>query len=407
MHILLVHQAFTTLSEPGGTRHHEMACRFVEEGHRVTVLSGQVSYLTGRETVDRKWVRREVDGHGVEVLRAYTYQAWHRSFLHRLFSFLSFMVSSFVVGLGVREVDLVWGTTPPLFQGITAWLLARLKGAAFLLEVRDLWPAFAVAVGVLRNPILIRLSEGLEKYLYRRANHVVVNSPGFEKHVLDRGAKGVDMVPNGVDVAMFEPEKDGAAYRRMHDLEEKFVVLYAGAHGLSNDLRVLLLAADLLREKNNIAFVLVGDGKEKGHLMDLAREMELDNVQFHPSVPKDQMPEILAAADVCIAILKPIEAFKTTYPNKVFDYMAAGRAVILAIDGVIRKVIEDAGAGIFIQPGDANAMADAVLRLEGDRFLREEMGRAGRRCVTSNFDRAALADAMLDIMKETVREKGH
>ena len=158
MHILLIHQAFAALDEPGGTRHHEIARNLVEYGHCVTVIASPVSYLTGNASaLESKQVQD-----GVTIHRAYTYSALHRSFVHRVFSFFSFMASSFIIGLRVKDVDLVWGTSPPLFQGVTAWMLARIKGVPFLFEVRDLWPAFAIAVGVLKNRIIIRASQWLE-----------------------------------------------------------------------------------------------------------------------------------------------------------------------------------------------------------------------------------------------------
>src|SRR5581483_1013926 len=128
-------------------------------------------------------------------------------------------------------VDVIWGTSPPIFQGVTSWLLARLKGAKFLFEVRDLWPQFGIAAGVLKNPILVRLSEWLEQFLYRRAIRVMVNSPGFIAHVTGRGAQRVELIPNGADPSMFDPANAGADFRRAHHLEDKFVALYAGAHG--------------------------------------------------------------------------------------------------------------------------------------------------------------------------------
>ncbi|OGO16504.1 MAG: glycosyltransferase WbuB [Chloroflexi bacterium RBG_16_48_8] len=405
MHILIVHQAFTTVSEPGGTRHHEMARYFCREGHRVTVLTGQVSYLTGRGTVGRRWLKREADDAGVEILRIHTYQGWHRSFFHRVLGFITFMLSSFLVGLKVRDVDLIWGTIPPLFQGITAWILARLKGAVFLLEVRDLWPYFAVALGVLTNPIFIRLSEGLEKLLYRRADCVVINSPGYENHVRERGAKDVHLVPNGVDTSMFDPSDRGEKFLKVHGLLGKFVVLYAGAHGLSNDLEILLQAADSLRDKEEIQFVLVGDGKEKEKLVAQSKTLKLENVHFLPSYPKMEMPKVLASAQACIAILKPLDAFKTTYPNKVFDYMAAGRPVILAIDGVIRQVVEEAKAGIFVQPGYSDGMAQAILKLEQDRGMARRMGLAGHHYVEKYFDRSFLSAKMMGVMMECMEKK--
>jgi glycosyltransferase involved in cell wall biosynthesis len=407
MHILLIHQAFTALDEPGGTRHHEMARFLITRGHRVTVIASPVSYLTGTASAGRLSGRDQDEGEaGLTVFYAYTYPAWHRSFVRRVISFFSFMLSSFFIGLRVQDVDLVWGTSPPIFQGITAWALARLKSASFLFEVRDLWPAFAVAVGVLRNPLLIRLSEGLERFLYRRADKVLVNSPGFVDHVQRCGSSNIAIVTNGSDTGMFDPFADGGDFRKTHDLGGKFVALYAGAHGMSNDLGVLLGAADLLRDQPEIAIVLLGDGKEKPALVTQAQELDLPNVTFLPPVPKAEMPQALAAADACIAILKPVDLYKTVYPNKVFDYMAAGRPVVLAIDGVIREVVEGASAGIAVPPGDPVALAAAIRQLAGEREKARQMGLAGRHCVKANFDRELLANQLANILEAMrVREK--
>src|SRR5690349_15298316 len=154
MHILIVHQAFASLDEPGGTRHHEFARLLTARGHQVTVIASSVSYLTGTLLPPfPQQMGGDREG-GVRVLRASAYQAHHKSFLHRILAFVAFMFSSFWLGLRVKHVDLVWGTSPPIFQGLTAWTLARLKRVPFLFEVRDLWPQFAVAVGVLKNPVL-------------------------------------------------------------------------------------------------------------------------------------------------------------------------------------------------------------------------------------------------------------
>jgi len=409
MHILLIHQAFASLDEAGGTRHHELARYLVGRGHRVTIISSPVSYLTGRAPVSyltgkaragHAWVERQEDLPGITILRTYTYAALHRSFVHRVFSFLSFMFSSFWVGLGVRNVDLVWGTSPPIFQGITAWLLARLKRAPFLFEVRDLWPAFAIAVGVLKNPLLIRATTWLEGFLYRRADRVMVNSPGFVQHVTQRGARWVELVPNGADPAMFDPAGSGAAFRREHHLDGRFLVLYAGAHGMSNDLDVLLDSADRLRGHPAVHFVLVGDGKEKARLQARAEQMRLDNLCFLPPVAKNGMREVMAAADACVAILKPVELYKTTYPNKVFDYMAAGRPVVLAIGGVIRQVVEDAQAGLPVTPGSPVELAEAVAQLAADPENARRMGLCGRAYIENHFNRQQLAESLALLLED-------
>ena len=391
MHILLIHQNFAALDEPGGTRHHELSRYLVGQGHRVTVISSPVSYLTGASPKGSPPAARETVDGSLVIRRTYTYPALHRSFFHRIISFFSFMISSFITGLKVRQVDMIWGTSPPIFQGLTAWALARLKRIPLVFEIRDLWPAFAIQVGVLRQPILIRASQWLEGFLYRRADLLMVNSPGFISHVTQRGARRVELVPNGADPRMFDPQMSGMDFRRQHGLEGKYLVMYAGAHGMSNDLGTVLEAAEALRDREDICIVLLGDGKDKPSLMAVAAKKQLHNVCFLPPVPKTEMGQALAAADACIAILKSIPLYATVYPNKVFDYMAAGRPVVLAIDGVIREVVEEAGAGIPIPPGDAAAMAHAIRSLAGDPESGRQMGLQGRQYVERHFDRAALA----------------
>ena len=398
MHILLIHQAFAALDEAGGTRHIEMAQQLARQGHRVTIIASPVSYLTGSAGSRPAWLTREEPFPGVTILRTYTLPSIHRSFVYRVFSFLSFMFSSFWVGLGVRGVDLIWGTSPPIFQGWTAWFLSRLKRVPFLFEIRDLWPAFAIAVGVLKNKTLIRLSEWLERFLYSHADRIIVNSPGFIQHVTSRGARQVDLIANGADPAMFTPEARGTTFRSEFNLGDKFVVLYAGAHGLSNDLGIVLQAANHLCQRSDIVFAFVGDGKEKANLQQQAIDMDLPNVIFAPPASKNQMAEVLAAADACIAILKPIEMYRTTYPNKVFDYMAAGRPVILAIDGVIRQVVEEAQAGIFVPPGDSFALASAVGNLADNRQLAQSMGVSGRQAIETHYLRSLWTERFMDII---------
>ena len=402
MKILLIHQAFAALDEAGGTRHHELARYLVQKGHKVTVIASPVSYLTGTDSGKQQQV---IDG--VVIRRAYTYNALHRSFVHRVFSFFSFMVSSFLAGLSEKEVDVIWGTSPPIFQGFSAWLLSRLKSIPFLFEVRDLWPDFAIAVGVLKNPILIKMSFWLEKFLYRNADRVLVNSPGYVNHVGERGARLVELIPNGADPAMFYPEQHGETFRSVNGLQNDFIILYAGAHGMSNDLHILLESAKILEDNPKIRFVFLGDGKEKANLQKSASDSSLKNVLFLPSVPKNEMAEALSASDACIAILKPLTEYKTTFPNKVFDYMAAGRPVILAIEGVIRDVVEEADCGVYPKPGDSQDLANAIQFLEADREHAAILGRKGREFLVSHYSREMLAEKLelmfLDIKKNKSR----
>ena len=399
MHILLIHQAFAALDEPGGTRHHEFARLLADRGHKVSIIASPVSYLTGSKKTETK-IRSEIDGK-ITIYRAYTYPALHKSFFHRLVGFFSFMISSFLTGIRVKNVDIVWGTSPPIFQSVTAWLLARLKGAKFLLEIRDLWPDFAVAVGVLKNKILIRLSQWLERFLYRHADHVVVNSPGYIDHVRARGAKTISMIPNGADESYFNTGKKNK--REELGWGQRFVALYAGAHGMSNDLETVLYSAKLLRDDKNIQFVFLGDGKEKNNLIAKSHALELNNILFLDPVPKSEIADYLHAADACLAILKPIEMYKTTYPNKVFDYMAAGKPVILAIDGVIRDVVKKAQCGIYCEPGNPQTIAQAILTMFNTAEpQRKKMGESGKDYLKKNFDRKKVVKIFSDMIEKMV-----
>lgn len=405
MHILIIHQAFASLDEPGGTRHYEFARWLVDHGQRVTVIASPVSYITGEAYHSKPGLPVESESiAGLTILRARVYSAHHKSFVHRVLAFFSFMWSSFWLGLRVSDVDLVWGTSPPIFQGVTALSLAKLRGLPLLFEVRDLWPEFAVAAGVLRNPTLIRASEWLERLLTREADCVVVNSPGFVAHMHTLGARRVEIVANGADPAMFDPTDNGETFRDAHGLADKFVVLYAGAHGLSNDLEVVLEAARLLLG-TSAQIVLVGDGKDKAALMKHASELGLINLSFVAPAPKREMPGVLAAADACLAILKPLAEYRTTYPNKVFDYMAAGRPVLLAIDGVIRQVVDAAACGLFVQPGDPAALASAVRTLAADPARARQMGQNGRAFLEAQFSREVIATRLLEILKSMLAQR--
>lgn len=390
---MLIHQAFVTRDEAGGTRHYELSRYLVRDGFKVTVVASRVSYLTGRAQSARS-SHEVVDG--IEVRRSWIFATRRKGFFPWLLGFVSFMLSSFVAALRVPRVDVVWGTSPPIFQATTAYIVARLRRKPFCLEIRDLWPATLVETGVLTNRLAIWASEWLERRLYKGADRIVVNSPGFIPHLVTNGARreNIYLVSNSVDVPAFQTDKDGVALKAEWGCAGKFVAVYAGAHGQANDLPTLLQAASLLREYPDIRVVLVGDGKEKARVVRQAREMGLSNVLFVPPQPKAKMPEVLAAADVCVAILKPAPLYRTVYPNKVFDYMAASKPTILAIDGVIRQVIEEAQGGVFVPPGDARALAQAIRSYADDPGLCHQHGRNARAHVVAHFDRTQQAEEL-------------
>lgn len=408
MNLLLLHQAFVSGKESGGTRHAELASQLAGRGLKLTVVTSPVNYLSNKAAppsgAGRGGLYYEEEIDGVRILRVRTPAVLHKGFGWRIFSFLVFAINSVWAGLRSGPVDIVMGTTPPIFQAPSAWLVAFLRRKPFLLEVRDLWPDFAIDMGVLRNPVVIRMARMLESFLYRRASRIIVNSPAYRDYLIEKGvpAAKIAFVPNGVDVEMFRAPVSGASIRDRFGLQGKVVVGYAGAHGMANDLGTVLAAADRLRDAEAIHFLFVGDGKERANLEAEAQRLKLPNVTFAGPIPKDQMPEVLGAADICLATLMNIKMFRMTYPNKVFDYMAASRPTVLGIDGVIRAVIEDSGGGLYVPPGDAEALAGAVQTLAQDPELRRSMGERARAHVTRHFNRRDQAGEFFGVLESLI-----
>ena len=406
MRIILIHQAFNVPDQPGGSRHYELARYCVSEGHEFTIVASDLNYATGKHiTRDGERVEKETLD-GIRIVRARTYPAIHRSYAWRVIAFLGFMRTSFMAAWRVGPVDVVMGTSPPIFQGASTWLLAFLRRRPYLLEIRDLCVDGVIQQGILKNPILIAMTRCLERFLLKRATHLLVNSPAFADRLMERGIPPAKMtiIPNGVDPDTFDPEIKGEDVREELGLDGKFVVMYTGALGHANDIPTILRAADRLRDRADIQFVLVGDGKERSKLEAQAEEMDLPNVTFAGSRPKLEMKRYLGAADAGIAALQDIEIFRTVYPNKVFDYMAAGRPIVLGIEGAIREVVEAGECGICVAHGDDEAIAAAVVQLSENRELAAAMGRAGREHVVEHFNRHKHAVEFVELL-ERLRKK--
>ena len=409
MHVLLIHQAYAGPQDPGGTRHHELASYLAARGHRTTIIASEVSYLTGARVA----AGTTEETPGVRVIRL-PGSDLHRSFAARGTSFARFSAGALRAALRTSDVDVVWGTTPPLPQLLPAWLASLRAPGGLVVEERDLWPEFAIGMGALKDGALSDAVLAFKRWVYRRARRVVINSPGFLPFLRGYGVPEhkIQVVPNGVDPLLFDPDARGAEQRCAWGAGargargERFVVLYAGALGPANALEVVLEAAVTLRATRAL-FVLVGDGKARAELGHRAAELALDNVLFVPAQPKERVPGLIAAADACLASLRDIPLFRTTYPNKVFDYMAGGRPVLLQIDGVIRDVVEQARAGLFVAPGDARALAAAVRQMMDQPEAAREMGRRGRVAVCERFDRRLQGRQIEALFEELVPVAGH
>jgi glycosyltransferase involved in cell wall biosynthesis len=405
MKILLINQAFVSPNEPGHTRHYEMAQYLRSHGHELVIIASDLNYQTGQRTVERRGLFAEQIIDGARVLRAYIYPALHRSYFWRVISFFSFMFSSVWAALTVKDVDLVMGTTPPIFQAVSAWFVALIRRKPFLLEVRDLWPEFGVSMGVLKNPVIIALARWLENFLYARATHILVNSPAYKEYMIGKGVpeNKVTYIPYGTDVDMFNPEVDGSSVRKKLGLEDKFIVLYAGALGQANDIDTILRAAERLNLETKIRIVLFGDGKERARLESESERRKLTNITFAGVCPKKEMPLVIAFADVCLAILQDVPMFRTTYPNKVFDYMASARATVLVIDGVVRDVIEASNGGVFVQPGNDEQLANTILELSKDSQRVKQMGLNARAYLVKHLDRRDKLNDTLKLLESLVK----
>jgi len=402
-HTLLIHQAFVSPQEPGGTRHYEFARHVTDEGDQFTIITSTLSYLTGKSIGKQG----ETDLDGIRLIRTYTYPNLHKSFIWRVYAFLTFMFSSLWAGLTVKKVDVVMGTSPPIFQACSAWLIAKLRRKPFLLEIRDLWPEFGIEMGVLKNPILIKASRWLEMFLYHQSQHLLVNSPAYATYLMNKGIpkQKIHFIPNGVDPSMFEVSSISTDFRTIWGVQNRFVVVYAGALGMANDLQTVVEAASLLPSTSNSIIIIVGDGKERHNLERMAQKLQTNRIKFVGSIPKEQMRDVLSAADVCLASLQNIPMFTTTYPNKVFDYLAARKPVILGIDGVIRDVVEAGQAGLFVPPGDSEAIVRAIQELEVDQVKAKQMGENGFTYVKENFNRKHHAKAFRALLNAMVAPK--
>jgi glycosyltransferase involved in cell wall biosynthesis len=405
MQILIVTHYFPPEIGAPQARLSELARQWAGTGEQVTVLTGMPNHPTGmvpRAYRGRRVVEERIDGY--RVLRSWLYATPNEGMLRKTLGHLSFMVSSAVVGaLRSGTADVVVVSSPTFFSIFSAWLLARLRRAKLIVEVRDLWPGIFVELGVLTNPWLIRALEWLELATYNAADAVVVVSQGFRDNVVRRGVKAdkVHTIYNGADLSRFsDVAVEAGARAELGAGPDDTLVLYIGAHGISHGLVTVADAAQRLVGEP-VRFAFVGEGAAKADLAQRVRELGLVNVSLFPGVTRDQVPRILAAADICLVPLRDVPLFSAFIPSKMFEYLAAAKAVIGSVRGEPAVILREAGA-VVVGPEDPAALADAIRDLASDRPRREAMGRRGRDYVTEHFDRQRLAEGYLRLLRSVV-----
>jgi hypothetical protein len=409
MRVLLVTHYFPPEIGAPQARLSELAAAWAQKGDEVTVLTGMPSHPTGM--VPREYrgrIRMEERRDCYRVVRTWLYATPNEGVLKKTLGHLSFMASS--VLLAARRcgpADVVVVSSPTFFSILAAVILARMKHARLVVEVRDLWPAIFVELGVIRNKHVIRLLEALELAAYRTADAVVVVSEGFRNDIVRRGISPtkVHTIRNGADLDRFAVESgDVTAGREAlgagpHDV----LVLYIGAHGISHGLvSVAEAAARLTREP--IRFASVGEGAAKSQFLDRLGELAVENVTTLPGVSRDVVPTLLAAADICLAPLRDVQLFSTFIPSKIFEYLAAGKPVIGSLRGEPAQILTDAGA-IVVNPEDPEALANAIRRLASDPEQRALMGKCGRMYVEQHFDRRVLAQRYRKLLTNLVDDR--
>lgn len=409
MHILFLSDNFPPEGNAPAARTFEHCRAWVRAGARVTVITGQPNFPTGRLHPGYRnalWAREVIEG--VEVVRVWTYMAANAGRIRRSLDYASFMAAAAVAGLLVRRPDVVVATSPQILTACAGAAVAALRAAPFVFELRDLWPASIRAVGALRSSFLLAALERLELFLYSRSAAVVAVTRAFRADLIARGvpAGKITVVRNGADLARFRPRPRDEALAAALGLKGAFVAGYIGGHGMAHGLGVVLDAATRLADREpHIHFLMIGGGAEREALARRAAALGLANVVFAGPVPRPEIERYWSLLDCAMIHLRPDPLFRTVIPSKLFEAMAMGLPVLHAVPGESAELVDEAGAGLVIPPEDPAAMADAVLTLAAASGMRTAFARRSREAALRHGrdDRAAEMLSVLEAVAAAAR----
>jgi len=382
----------------------DLARRLRKRGHVVTVLTAMPSYPRGRIYDGYGGVFRREEQDGITILRSFIYPSQSAGIVRRLLNYFSFVFSSLIVGLvKLPRVDYLLTESPPLFLGISGYILSRVKRARWIFNVSDLWPETAVLLGVIKEGPAVQLASSLEAFCYRKAWLVSTQTRGMQADIAGRFPDARTFhLSNGVDTSRFSAE------RRSEEMREKLggpeargsgtcLAIYAGLHGLAQGLDQILAAAKEVKDEPSLSFVLIGDGPEKERLIQESRALGLRNVRFLEGVPVSEMPGLLASADIALVPLKL--ALPGAAPSKLYEAMGSGVPIVLIAGGEAANIVREANAGVVVPYGDITSLARALKELAADPQKRRELGSAGRRAALERFDRAAITAAFAEYLE--------
>jgi glycosyltransferase involved in cell wall biosynthesis len=406
MRILFISHYFPPEVNAPASRTHEHCREWVRQGHEVTVLTGVPNHPRGVlfEGYENRLLQEEVVD-GIRVIRTWMFLSANEGFARRIANYLLFAVAAVLACFKADRPDVVIATSPQFFAGLAGMVVSRLRGAPFVLEVRDLWPESIVQLGQMQPGILLGSLEWLEGLLYRSAAGIVVNTGTFMDHIAARGVsrERMTLVYNGIDPRLFRPRPRDAELLREHGLEGRYLVAYIGTLGLAHGVTTLIDAADRLRDEPGLHFVIIGDGAARAGLEDEIRRRGLSNVTLLGLRPRAEIPRWIASIDLQVVLLRNLSVFTSVIPSKIFEFCAQERPVLVSTPkGEIRALVESAGAAISLEPEQPEALADAILACRRDPEGTAAMARRGREWVESGFVRDDLARRMLSFVERVV-----
>lgn len=404
MRILFLSHYFPPEGNAPASRTYALCRRWVALGHQVCVITCTPNAPSGIVYPgyrNRPCQRELVDG--IQVVRPWVYLAANRGTWRRILNYISYMLSATFVALCVRyRPDVVIATSPQFFCAWAGVFVSRLRRRPLIVEIRDIWPESIVAVGAMGNRRILRLLEWLERRMYAAATHIVTVGEGYRERLIERGvpAERISVIPNGVDRELFWPRASNDRLRSDLGLTNAFVCAYVGTIGMAAGLSVVLRAARILKERgrDDIKFLLIGDGARRDELEQEATAGNLTNIVFTGRQNKDRIPDFLSVADSCLVHLRKAKTFRSVLPSKIFEAAAMAKPIILGVQGYAERLVSEFGAGLCIEPDNGSALADAVEALADDRELCAALGRSGHENIVHRFDRDRLAVEYLDII---------
>jgi glycosyltransferase involved in cell wall biosynthesis len=412
--ILYIAQFFSLDNEPGGQgqRHYRHAQALANDGHTVTVLTGDVNSMDAKRSSGAA-----IEQHlkpGLRVIRLATGPMNRKGWLSGIKRHLEFGVRALWTGVRLkleerRPFAYVLGSSPPLPVGIAACILSVLNRADFYLDVLDLQSQTIRTRGPIQNSLLIGLSRMVESWLHRRARKIIAVSPGFIEQIEMQTPfvhHKIELIPNGADIELYQyPQLCRESFMRATPEDQAlFQVNYAGSFNDAANLETILAVAAVMQDiKPNIRFNLAGGGDQFEKLKAMIENYELWNVKFWEPIPRNKISKFIMEGDLSIIHYRALPSLKHGLPNKLFDYMAAGRPIMAAVpEGEISRMLKKAKCGITVQPDEIKAMVDVICWFHDHPDQGLKMGVQGYNYVCRHFDNKLLTEQLLKLFPRVI-----